>query len=70
MLAFRISNLLALRQEVTVNLHQITIEEDNIAIQLRAVVPNIHIICASLNSIVNLKARNANILAYLNTVAG
>ena len=69
MLEFTFSNLFALRQEVTENLHQISVE-DNIHNQLILPVPNIHIIVASIEQIVRLKDRNAQILWYLHTVAG
>ena len=59
---------MALRQEVTINLHQITIEEDNIHIQLQQIVPNINIIVGSIQQIVLLKQRNLQILQFLHTV--
>ena len=70
MLPLCFSNLFALRQEITVNLIQISIEEDNIHQQLQLPVPNIHIIVASIQQIVSLKQRNAQILQYLHTVTG
>ena len=70
MLSLKIANILPLRQEVTANLIQITIEEDNIAFQLSLPVPNINIICASINSTVTLKQRNQRILDFLDQYAG
>ena len=64
MLEFHFSNLLALRQEVIENLHQISVDEDNIHNQLILPVPNINII---VHQIVILKDRNEQILQYLQT---
>ena len=68
MLPLVFANIVALRQEVTVNLIQITIEEDNIAFQLTQVVPNINIIVASIQQIVALRHRNDEILQFLHQV--
>ena len=70
MLSFCLANLFALRQEVTANLIQISIEEDTIDQQIKLPLPNIHIIVASIQTIVSLKDRNEKILQYLYTVAG
>ena len=51
MLALIFANIVALRQEVTINLHQITIKEDTIHFQLQQIVPNIHIIVGSIQEI-------------------
>ena len=68
MLSLIFSNIVAIRKEITTNLIAITIEEDNIAFQLSLPEPNIHIIVVSINQIVSLKQRNANILAFLHQI--
>ena len=68
MLPLVFANIVALRQEVTINLHQITIEEDNIHFQLQQIVPNINIIVGSIQQIVFVRQRNHQILQFLHTV--
>ena len=67
-LALIFANIVALRKEITSNLIAITIEEDNIEYQLSLPVPNIHIIVASIQQIVSLKNRNAQILNFLDSI--
>ena len=67
-LSLAFSNIVALRQEVTINLLQISVEEDNIHFQCQQPVPNIHIIVASITAIYRLKARNAQILHFLDQI--
>ena len=68
MLSLVFANIVALRQEVTINLHQITIEEDNTHFQLQQIVPNINIIVGSIQQIVLLKQRNLQIFQFLHIV--
>ena len=68
MLALTLANIVALREEVTINLHAIHIEEDNIHQQFILPQPNIYIILNSIIEIYRLKDRNAQILDFFDTV--
>ena len=65
-LVFR--NIALLREEVTINYTQISIDEDNIVQELKNPVPKIYIITASIEEIVRLKQRNREILDCLDIV--
>ena len=63
-----LANIDLLREEITINYTQITIEEDTIAQELKQPLPNIHIITAAISEIVRLKERNWDILDFLDVV--